>query len=305
MTSASAEATDLRVLLVEPKVVEVERICEILAGASFFAPQVKAVRTFDEAVEILEDNELSYDVMLVDISTPFSGAVEALEEGLATILDIPIIALSAIVGEEHCFKIVARGAQECIPLALLQPSNLERVIRYAIERHRLVSTLRELSLVDPLTCLYNRRAFFTLGKRQLKLALRTQTSVTLYFIDMDGLKKINDERGHAVGDKYLLGAAEVFKETFRESDLVARIGGDEFAALAVEAEEEGEGSIESRLVERVKKYNSTHSKDGGSLSLSVGKAICTAGNTCTLEALLSAADRKMYEVKKAKKASQG
>ncbi|PLX42190.1 MAG: hypothetical protein C0609_10180 [Deltaproteobacteria bacterium] len=305
MTSASAEATDLRVLLVEPKVVEVERICEILEGASFFAPQVHAVRTFDEAVEILEDNELSYDVMLVDISTPFSGGSEALEEGLATVLDLPIIALSAIVGEEHCFKTVAKGAQECIPLAMIQPNNLERVIRYAIERHRLVSTLRELSLVDALTCLYNRRAFFTLGKRQLKLALRTKSSVTLYFIDLDGLKKINDEIGHATGDKYLQGAAEVFKETFRESDLVARIGGDEFAALAVEAEEDGEGTIEARLVKRVNNYNAKHAKDGGLLSLSVGKAICAAGNNCTLEALLSAADRKMYEVKKAKKASHG
>ena len=99
----------------------------------------------------------------------------------------------------------------------------------------LQSELSSLALTDELTGLYNRRGFICLSEVQLKLARRSGCDMVLFFIDVDGLKQINDSFGHSEGDNALIRTAEVLRMTFRESDVLARIGGDEFGALAIEA----------------------------------------------------------------------
>ena len=91
-----------------------------------------------------------------------------------------------------------------------------------------------MAVRDELTGLTNRRGFLTLADQQLKLALREKLPLLLVFIDMDGLKAINDKLGHAVGDRALVDLGDVIRETFRESDVIGRLGGDEFVALVRE-----------------------------------------------------------------------
>src|SRR5205085_5407585 len=105
------------------------------------------------------------------------------------------------------------------------------------ERRRVEEELWELALVDDLTGLHNRRAFILLGEQAIKEAGRAGRPVIGLFVDVDGLKLINDTHGHAAGDHALRLVADALRATCRDSDIVGRLGGDEFAILLAEAHE--------------------------------------------------------------------
>src|SRR5262249_53811643 len=129
---------------------------------------------------------------------------------------------------------VRRGAQDVLLRDTLSPERLATAVTCAIERQRRVIQLRDLSLTAPLTGLHNRRGFRALAEANLRLMRRTQRQSLLLFADVDGLKPINDLHGHAAGDVALRLCAAALSRTLRESDIVARYGGDEFAALALD-----------------------------------------------------------------------
>lgn len=164
--------------------------------------------------------------------------------------------------------------------------------------------LRALSLEDELTGLSNRRGFITLARQLIKTAQRMHRRALLFFVDLDDLKVINDRLGHREGDRALAAASRVLKATFRESDVVARVGGDEFAALALEADEDQTRPILTRLDENLEEYN--RSRPGfHALSLSVGTAVYDPVEPRPLEDLIVEADHKMYLHKRGKTPAQG
>jgi diguanylate cyclase (GGDEF)-like protein/PAS domain S-box-containing protein len=164
------------------------------------------------------------------------------------------------------------------------------------ERVRMEETLRALALVDDLTGLYNRRGFFTLAEQQLKASERAQRKMALLFADFDGLKQINDAFGHLAGDRALIETANVLKETFRESDIIARIGGDEFVVLATETNGSPTEVLTARLQENLEARNTRRDRDY-KLSLSLGLARYNPECPCSIDDLLIQADRAMYERK--------
>jgi diguanylate cyclase (GGDEF)-like protein len=158
--------------------------------------------------------------------------------------------------------------------------------------------IRILAVTEPLTGLYNRRGFMTLADQQIKAATRTNKKMSLLFIDLDGLKPINDTWGHEEGDRALVSAANVLKQTFRESDIMARIGGDEFAVLAVDATETPEIVIK-RLTGQIALHNAQPNRRY-EISMSIGTAVYDPQVPCSLDDLISRADTLMYEQKKTK-----
>jgi diguanylate cyclase (GGDEF)-like protein len=161
-------------------------------------------------------------------------------------------------------------------------------------------TLRNLSLTDDLTELYNRRGFFTLAAQHLKAARRTNKKASLIYTDMDGLKTINDTHGHDEGSKALREVADILRRTFRSSDIIARIGGDEFVILETNAERtDGQGSI-TRLQENLRKHNA-EKPHAYELSLSLGIVRGGLDEYPTVEALLARGDELMYEAKRSKR----
>jgi len=160
----------------------------------------------------------------------------------------------------------------------------------------LESELYTLSLVDDLTGLYNRRGFLTLAGQQIKVAKRMNRNLLLIYADMNGMKNINDTFGHALGDMAIKAVAAIMKNTFRESDIVARIGGDEFAILITAFNKGREGAIFKKLDDTIESYN-LKKKHPFKLSLSTGFFICNPSSTCELEEMLVAADKRMYEQK--------
>jgi len=163
-------------------------------------------------------------------------------------------------------------------------------------RKRMEETLRALALVDDLTNLYNRRGFLTLGQQQLKAANRAKRRMMLLFADFDGLKQINDSFGHPEGDRALIETANVLRETFRESDIIARIGGDEFLVLAIETDGFPTEVLTARLQENLEARNAKGDLRYR-LSLSMGIARYEPERPCSIDELVARADRAMYEKK--------
>jgi len=170
-----------------------------------------------------------------------------------------------------------------------------------ISRHvrRMEEEIQGLSLRDELTGLYNLRGFRLLADQALRLANRSQTQFSVLFVDVDRLKQINDTHGHAVGSTLLTETAGLLTTSFRETDVIARIGGDEFA-IAGQFSLTGIGIAAQRLEDQAA---ATHVKATGSnpLSLSVGYATNGDHRRVTLQDLLDEADANMYDHKRRKK----
>jgi diguanylate cyclase (GGDEF)-like protein/PAS domain S-box-containing protein len=167
------------------------------------------------------------------------------------------------------------------------------------ERKRMEENLMIMSMTDPLTGLYNRRGFITLADQQLKLSKRTKKPLILFFADLDGMKKINDTLGHLEGDQALQEAARVLKASFRESDIIARIGGDEFAVLAIGTDGMEPEIIKARLLKSIDIHNSRQTRQY-KISLSLGICRYDPGEDYSLDRLMTEADQAMYEEKRHK-----
>ena len=159
--------------------------------------------------------------------------------------------------------------------------------------------LRRLSLVDELTGVYNRRGFMTLAESHLAMAIRRKRQLLLIFADVDSLKQINDEFGHAAGDQVLRDAATVLRRTYRSADIIARLGGDEFTAFPVEAGSDTASILLDRLRKTIAAHNSETPRPYA-LSLSVGIGRFDPSVCQTVEQLLSEADRELYAQKRSR-----
>ena len=168
------------------------------------------------------------------------------------------------------------------------------------ERKHLEEALRSLSLTDELTGLYNRRGFSTLAERHLSLARRKGQDLLLVLADIDGLKPINDTFGHHAGDQVVIDAANVLRGTYRRVDIIARIGGDEFTALPIEAGPESSEILMNRLQENIAKHNERYTRPFR-LSMSVGIGRINPADCPNVQRLLAEADRELYRRKRDRK----
>lgn len=157
--------------------------------------------------------------------------------------------------------------------------------------------LRNLSLTDGLTGLNNRRGFMVLATGLLKFSRRVGHSLSLIYIDLDSLKNINDRFGHTTGDMVITRFAGILTETFRDSDIIGRMGGDEFVVLIIDGTENDLESTQTRLKHNVDTYN-IQTGHQYTISFSIGVIKVNPVSTITMEELLSQADKAMYEHKK-------
>jgi len=163
----------------------------------------------------------------------------------------------------------------------------------------LEKAVHDLSLRDELTQVYNRRGFYMLAEQSLYLAQRSKVPFSVLFIDLDDLKLINDTLGHDAGSSFLYEVALLLKRSFRRSDVIGRVGGDEF----VVAGEASEITI-LRAVERLKKATVEWNAQPGRtyrICYSYGLVTADPGQDESLEELLNRADKAMYEAKRNKK----
>ncbi len=167
-------------------------------------------------------------------------------------------------------------------------------------RKKVEHELQELSLVDELTALKNRRGFLVLSEQLFSFCLRMKMNAVLFFIDMDNLKHINDQFGHATGDQAIIDVACILKKSFRSSDIIARFGGDEFVVLAIETAENSKSTMLHRLKEQ-HLITTSEVEQKYELNFSTGTSIFEWKNPLPMETLLKDADLDMYAEKQSKK----
>lgn len=184
--------------------------------------------------------------------------------------------------------------------AALEAANNQLVTEIA-QRQKIEDEVRRLSMTDELTGLHNRRSFFLLAEQLMRTARRNDQSCLLFFIDLDGLKKINDLHGHEAGDLAITATAQVLKEAFRDSDVVARIGGDEFVVLAADVGEPADG-LTARVQALVEDFNSSD-RCRYPIALSIGAVSCSPKELKPLGELLASADALMYANKLRRRAA--
>jgi diguanylate cyclase (GGDEF)-like protein len=157
------------------------------------------------------------------------------------------------------------------------------------------SELQQLSETDALTGAYNRRGFMHVARSALENAHRSGRRPAVFFIDLNGMKHINDSLGHPVGDRLLVDVSSILRSCFRPSDVIGRLGGDEFVVLAPDAGEHAD-VLRSRLQAAVDAFN-TGSERSYRISISVGLSKGDSTEPAALEELVQQADKRMYEDK--------
>jgi len=263
------------------------------------------------------------DLILLDINMPEMNGYEVCQQLKASpaTADIPIIFISAIDRLENKVQAFELGGVDYIIKPFQEQEVLMRVKNQLLiqqqhqqliaQNHRLEqevkerlkaeAEVRQLSLTDELTGLYNRRGFFFLAEQQLKIARRTQSSYCVLFADLDGLKKINDTCGHEMGDRTIVDAAQILKQTFRDADIVARLGGDEFAVFLPIFSNDADNFL-VRLQSNIDRFNQQPDR-AYLLSISLGVQLGDLNQNFSLEQLVAKADKLMYENKHHKKLS--
>jgi diguanylate cyclase (GGDEF)-like protein len=173
-------------------------------------------------------------------------------------------------------------------------------IRDITARKREELRLRRASLTDHLTLLYNRRGFMTLAEQHLRIARRQEKDAVLLYVDMDEFKQLNDTYGHAVGDKALAAVGRLLRRTVRDCDVVARMGGDEFTIMALDADGAAARLIQRRIEERIALLNAS-AELPTSLSLTIGYTRVRPTDEASLSELLGRADQLLYARKRRRK----
>jgi diguanylate cyclase (GGDEF)-like protein len=266
----------------------------------------EALRGLTQQMEDTASAEAEVLVRRRDAAFERSYIVEALAMPAAMLVAMLLMLgfTAGLVRRISMMQANARRLEQGLPLHEPDASQDElgslshALVRTGNSLFELQEELRHLATEDPLTGLANRRGFDPLAQHELLVAARTRRAVALLFVDIDGLKQVNDELGHSVGDAMIVETAEVLKETIRVSDLAARLGGDEFCVLLI-----GDPDLDAdRVVERLRESEAQHNARHGRqyrLSLSIGVSHLETGRRAvTLEELMDAADELMYADKR-------
>lgn len=172
-----------------------------------------------------------------------------------------------------------------------------------IERELYEERLHQAAMTDELTGLFNRRGFLAMAEKQVNIAERMGEELYLLFADIDDLKVINDNLGHKIGDLTIIEAAQVLRMTFRKTDILSRIGGDEFAVLLTCDPDENRKKIAIQRLEGNLKLRNKLAGREYELQISTGIIYCGPDSPCSIEELVSRADLLMYKDKKNRKSN--
>jgi two-component system, cell cycle response regulator len=236
------------------------------------------------------------DIVLLDVVMPELNGFEVCRQIKAdpTMADIPVIMVTALSDVDDLVRGFDAGADDFVT----KPFNFDALMaraRSQLRRKRQYERIVEESLVDPLTCAFNRRYFDAHAPRVAARCRAARNPVAVLMIDVDNLKQINDARGHSVGDCVLKEIVDRFTSALRPSDLVARVGGDEFVVVMPETDPDAALHIAERLCSRI----GDTLVEGVAVTVSVGAAASRPDAEEELDATLQRADAALYEAKRA------
>jgi diguanylate cyclase (GGDEF)-like protein len=275
---------------------------ELDAHADASRLELTRVGRLDEALARLD--ALACDAVLFGVGLGGPGDLATVAKLHEHAPNTAIVVVAGTPSPTFALDAVRHGAQDCLVRQRLATAPLARIVMFAVERQRRLTDIRAVALIDELTGLYNRRGFLALAHQQLRIAERLGSRLSQIFVDLDGLKRINDRFGHPAGDRALVETAQLLRETFRDSDIIARLGGDEFAVLTMDSAEHDAHTMLDRLAASVDAHNAWLNRDFA-ISLSTGVARYDGANPSSVGQLLAEADSWMYAQKRSKQLAAG
>lgn len=284
----------LRILLVEDNDEDAELAARALRKCDETRFEIARAATLAAALPLARTGE--HAAIVLDLSLPDAAGFAALRELALSLPHTAIIVLSGTQERAAALEAVHHGAQDCLVKGLAGWEGLARAIEMAMERKVFEAELARRANFDSLTGLFSRTLFQDRLEHALLRARRTAERAGLLFIDLDGFKGINDSLGHAAGDEVLRLVAGRFKTAIRESETIARYGGDEFCILAAPlSNSSAVAGLAERLMEALREPLEV-SGHGIRVTPSIGIAIFPddAGDAA---ALVRAADAAMFRAK--------
>jgi diguanylate cyclase (GGDEF)-like protein len=267
------------------------RLIDIFKTKLFLAGyQCTVTTTGESAYKLIQKNV--FHVILIDIVLPDMSGLELTGKIRHIRPEAAVIVMTGFIEEFSYDQAIEMGASDFIK----KPFTLNELLM-RIEHVKCQKELQTLILRDDLTGLYNRRGFFTIAEQIIKMARRQKNTIYLLYADLDNLKDINDSLGHHYGDTALTDLANILRNNFRESDIIARIGGDEFVVFPMANEGDDTENIIERLYRAIDLYNTQQNRPY-TLSISVGTACFNPERPCPADQLLAQADLAMYAQKK-------
>ncbi|GAX60296.1 two-component sensor kinase [Candidatus Scalindua japonica] len=242
------------------------------------------------------DNE-HYDIVMLDLTLPDKQVLDTITRVCERSPEIPVVVMTSMEDEAMAVKALQKGAEEYLIKSKMNSNALSRILRHAIMRHKGRVELQSLSLVDDLTGMYNRKGFLLFAQQQLSIAIRTKRGMILFYIHIEGLNEINRESSRQYEDLAKIETANILKEAFRESDIIARHSRDEFTAIAIESFDANNEIIITRLQEEINNRNKQENRQY-KLSLCIGTAYYDTEELCTIEELINRAKKAMIEQRK-------
>jgi diguanylate cyclase (GGDEF)-like protein len=261
-----------------------------LAILDWMMPGMTGVEVCRKAREEIKDRPL-YLIILTALCRK-EYVIQGLEAGADDYLTKPF--------DVHELRVRLQAGERIVDLQLSLQERVSELEMAIVEREQAEKALRDMTLTDDMTGLYNHRGFFTLAEHQIKTAKRSKQNSVLLFADMDGLKQINDSLGHAVGSAAIAKTAAILRKTFRDCDIIARLGGDEFVVLAPNVEVEESHVLIQRLRDNLKAFNCEEGNEF-ELSLSIGAIALRHDCERSLDEYIGSADKAMYHEKRLKK----
>jgi two-component system cell cycle response regulator len=287
----------IRILYVEDEIDHAILIGELIEEIKNVKYEMTHVQKLEEA--LFELNNERYDIVMLDLSLPDKQGLDTITAVCERAPDIPIVVMTSLEDEAMAIKALQRGAEEYLVKGEMNSHALSRILRYSIMRYKGRVELQSLSLVDDLTGLYNRRGFMLFAQQQLSIAIRNKRGMILFFMHIEGLNEINENLGRQYEDLAKIETANILKEAFRESDIIARHSRDEFTAMAIESFDASNGIIITRLQDELNSRNSQENRQY-KLSLCIGKAYYDTEELCTISELIERARVSMVEQKNSK-----
>ncbi|MGD9000323.1 MAG: GGDEF domain-containing protein [Granulosicoccaceae bacterium] len=278
-------------------------IAAYVFGASYFVGHTEEIRISPQTLVcttlltfVLTNRRAPYGMFATLVSAGIGGHFARIMLPVSVAISYLILLISERLLSVGILSLPYAAALTAAIMAILL---IIVVILMAGKINALERVLHNISITDELTGLYNRRGFYLLGEQALSDAYRSNRQMFILFFDVDGLKEVNDTLGHEVGSRLLLDMATLLRKCFRHSDILGRVGGDEFAVIAHGTRADMNTAI-ARLNDMTRIINKTGNKPY-TIGFSSGSVMIDLQSNESLDELLDRADKAMYKHKREKR----
>jgi diguanylate cyclase (GGDEF)-like protein len=296
----------IRVLLVENDHDDVALFDEIVTevngnnGYDYQFVIVPAL-SIQEAREYLDVD--TTDVMILALTLPEGSSKDILSRLESFYCDIPTVTLVQHGDMKSGKESIQHGVQDYLIKGEITAERMSHSIINAIERHKLTSMTQTGSMIDDLTQIYNARGFHRIVRHGVALAKRKNLGITFIYVDVDDLSQINRDYGVRGGETTLKVIASILKSSFRESDIVARLGSDDFVVVSLGSSTWADPSISTRI-ERALSQVRDDSRIQWDIPLSIGTVFIDKDFGDSVEDHIAIAQKKMYDHRRLKRTTR-